>query len=144
MVKDDPQALPDDVRYVLDGGALLHRVSWRKGHTYKEIINTYIQYVMRHYGTASVVFDGYKHPSTKDQAHLHRRKDSCATVNFEEDMTAFSAKGFLNNGENKTRFIAMLTTALQEAGCDVTCARNIFVLPMRACARALSKERRHL
>jgi len=45
--------------YVLDGGALLHHVRWLKNATYSHIIEQYVSYVERHYGSCvSLVFDG--------------------------------------------------------------------------------------
>ena len=35
----------DSVQYVLDGGALLHRVSWPQQVTYQEVCRLYCQYV---------------------------------------------------------------------------------------------------
>ena len=56
-----------NVHFVLDGGALLHRVLWPRNITYDAICSLYVQYVERRYGKATVVFDGYENgPSTKD------------------------------------------------------------------------------
>ena len=59
------------VQYVLDGGALLHRVSWPQQVTYQEVGRLYCQYVPWRYGNqATVVFDGYSSkPSTKSMTH---------------------------------------------------------------------------
>ena len=55
-----------DVRYVLDGGALLQHISWQLGEMYDAIPNRYVSYIKR-YGQTIVVFDGYRDgPSTKD------------------------------------------------------------------------------
>ena len=43
-------ALPIDIQYVLDGGALLHRIPWNKGSTFSEILKTYSDYVLNKYG----------------------------------------------------------------------------------------------
>ena len=37
---------------MLDGGALLQRIPWEKGATFKEICITYTEYVTRKYGNA--------------------------------------------------------------------------------------------
>ena len=34
-------SIPDNVRYVLDGGALLHRIPWSRGASYESILETY-------------------------------------------------------------------------------------------------------
>jgi len=49
----------DSYQYVLDGGALLHRIPWQLGETYDTILNRYTSYMTKHYGNAVVVFDGY-------------------------------------------------------------------------------------
>ena len=43
-------ALPIDIQYVLDGGALLQRIPWNKGSTFSEILKTYSDYVLNKYG----------------------------------------------------------------------------------------------
>ncbi|KAG1660828.1 Astacin-like metalloprotease toxin 1 [Nymphon striatum] len=69
-----------DVQYVLDGGALLHRIPWTKGTTWETIFAQYTNYVARKYGKAIVVFDGYTDdPSTKDCTHLKRNDGSKGT-----------------------------------------------------------------
>ena len=56
--------------FVIDGGALLHRVVWPRGLTYNVICLLYVQ---RRYPRATIVFDGYDDgPTTKDCTH-HRR-----------------------------------------------------------------------
>ena len=58
-------------KFVLDGGALLHHVTW-KGSTFKDVVQDYISYVNSEYGLCTVVFSGYSSRSTKD--HEHRRR----------------------------------------------------------------------
>ena len=48
-----------NVHFVLDGGAVLHRVPWPRGITYDAICSLYVQYVAKRCGKATVVFDGY-------------------------------------------------------------------------------------
>ena len=68
--------LPIRPHYVIDGGSLLYRISWPKSVSYSDIIDMYCDYVIRKYGHATVVFDGYDGtPSTKDSAHARRRGD---------------------------------------------------------------------
>ena len=59
----------EPLQYVLDDGALIHRIPWDRGVTYGSICQKYTSYVARRYGNAVVVFDGYGVPSTKDAAH---------------------------------------------------------------------------
>ena len=55
-----------NVQYVLDGGALLHQVSWPRGSpNYKVVRDLYRTYVRRKYRRALVVFDGYNEMSAK-------------------------------------------------------------------------------
>ena len=51
--------------YVMNGGALLHRVYWIKGSNFKKIAKIYVQYIRKHYGKCYIVFDGYESASTK-------------------------------------------------------------------------------
>ena len=48
--------------YVVDGGALLHKVMWSSG-AYKDVIDKYLEYVRRKYRkyhkNVCVVFDGF-------------------------------------------------------------------------------------
>ena len=37
--------VPKKVQYVLDGGALLHRIPWNRGSSYGSIVPSYIDYV---------------------------------------------------------------------------------------------------
>ena len=63
----------EELQYILDGGALLHRIPWISGSTWDEILQSYTQYVSKKYGMAIVVIDGYSSdPSTKDCAPLRR------------------------------------------------------------------------
>ena len=49
-----------ELKYVLDGGALLHRIPWPRGFPkYREICDMYCQYVTGKYGAAIVIFDGH-------------------------------------------------------------------------------------
>ena len=114
---------PDnEVQYVLDGGALLHRITWPRKCTYKELCRIYCQYVKRKYGDqVKVVFDGYNNePSTKNMTQLMRSTGKTSvTVTFTDDMTITMKKdSFLSNAENKRRFIAMLRQYLADDGCD--------------------------
>ena len=65
----DAASIPDNVRYVLDGGALLHRIPWSRGASYESILENYSKSVATNYGKAVVGFDGYKGFTTKDMTH---------------------------------------------------------------------------
>ena len=52
--------LPDNKKFLLDGGSMLVRNVWKKGETFAEICQRYVDYVVLNFGTgAEVVFDGY-------------------------------------------------------------------------------------
>ena len=69
-----------DFQYVIDGGALLHRVPWPRGSTSESVSHLYVRYVTQKYGAAAIVFDGYNDdPTTKDATHL-RRTGYCVGV----------------------------------------------------------------
>ena len=60
---------------VLDGGFLLQCIPWTRGRgggTYREICTVYTDYMVKKYGEAIVVFDGYGESSTKDMVHQRR------------------------------------------------------------------------
>ena len=62
-----------EVQHVLDGGALLHRITWPHGFpTYQEICTLYCDYESRNFGPAIVIFDGSRIPSTKYTTHQRR------------------------------------------------------------------------
>lgn len=114
--------LPQRVHYVLDGGSLLHRLTWGRGVTYNQVVQSYVDFVTRNYGKASVVFDGYTScPSTKDMTHLRRKtgRKIATDVDFEGDMLVSDTKeSFLANETNKQRFIYELSNALQDGGVE--------------------------
>jgi len=121
-VKLSPEAKTQpkgNVQYVLDGGALLHRVPWPRGSpTYKEVCNLDCSYMLMKYGRAIVVFDRYDEMSTKAMTQQRRASGKvAATVTSTESMSITLKKdNFLSNSKNKERFLMMLSQALQIAG----------------------------
>ena len=101
-------------KYVIDGGALLHKISWGKNEPYSTILLRYFTYVDLRYPKATIVFDGYESPlSTKDTAHQRRSRTVGREVLFSEEMILTTKKEeFLSNKANKSRFIKMLATYL--------------------------------
>ena len=58
------------VKHVLDGGGLLHRVKGGKKMTYQDIAKQYVCHIHGKYGESCIVFDVYKQgPSIKDHEH---------------------------------------------------------------------------
>ena len=67
--------LPKGIRYIIDGGALLHRIPWAKNERYSEILDHYATYVTQKYPSATIVFDGYDGGATiKDMAQSKRSR----------------------------------------------------------------------
>ena len=111
--------------YVLDGGALLHRVRWAKNATYADILRQYVLYVTNKYGKCCVVFDGYSCPSTKDHEHHRRGSRSSSYIRIEEHMSVdVDQELLLANDENKKQFICLLKNRLSLVGHDVHQASN--------------------
>ena len=106
--------IPETKIFVLDGGALLQKKAWKKGETFQEICQRYVDYVIQNYGqNAKVVFDGYPdEPTTKDTAHFRRSKGKRGvrvrfTLNSKLSMLK---ETFLLNKENKQGFNEWLTS----------------------------------
>ena len=112
-----------NVQYVVDGGALLHRIPWTRGKTYQEIIDGGCEYVKKHYGNAIIVFDSYdaQQPSTKDVTHLRRNggvEGPAVSVSLNM-ISKLKKAAFLSNKANKQAFINLFSTHLQYGGCTV-------------------------
>ena len=118
--------LPDSVHYVLDGGALLHRIPWPAGLTYHEICVLYQEYVTRKYRNATVVFDGYDEEGTKCSAHTRQNRGRAASsILFDASMqVALKKEVLLANSKNKQRFINLLGEYLESRGCRVLHAKG--------------------
>ena len=69
-------SLPETDCYVLDGGSLLHRLPWKTGESYGAIAQSYADFTVRHYGQATVVFDGYDE-GTAIKDNMHQRHAPC-------------------------------------------------------------------
>ena len=117
---DVPADIPHDgIQYALDDGALLRRIPWSCGSTYRDICHQYTEYVTRKYRDAIVVFDGYESTNTKDMTHQRQTKGNAGTtVTFTADMPITMKKEqFLANRQNKQQFIFMLSEELQKKNC---------------------------
>ncbi|CAG2234842.1 unnamed protein product [Mytilus edulis] len=94
----------EHVKYVSDGGSLIHRIPWVKGQNFSSICESYVQYVIKHYSDATIVFDGYPDiPTLKDVTHVRRTKGILTPkVEFTADMPCRSQKEvFLSNSYNR-------------------------------------------
>ena len=103
--------------YVMDGGALLHRVCWVKGSNFKKIAKSYVQYVRKHYGKCYIVFDGYESASTKsvEQKRRDKRLQKCPDVDVKEDIIVlFTQEKFISNTNNKVQLNKLLSQYLKK------------------------------
>ena len=120
-------SLGDNVCEVIDGGFLLHRVTWQQDKLFSEICTCYSSYISRNYGkNLVIVFDGYPEDastsSTKIAERQRRAKGGRAADILCEETTKFSKttqKQFLANERNKNFFIAMLKKHLIDRGFEV-------------------------
>ena len=124
--RQEEESIPKKVQFVIDGGALLHKIPWVRGSTFKSIIQGYVLYVTKSFGHAIVVFDGYTGSSTKDMTHKRRSKGKTGlAVSFTLEMQLTMTKeNFLSNTSNKLMFIQFLGESLKGANCEVHHARN--------------------
>ena len=120
LVKPESHILSNE-QYVIDGGALLHKIPWEKQKSIKAIIQSYREFVKKNYGCPLVVFDGYATASTKDMTHRRRKKGQTGIeITFNEHTILTVTKDvFLINDSNKTNLISMLAKGLEEDGCTV-------------------------
>ena len=116
---------PVGCSFVLDGGALLHRIPWTVNETYAAVLDKYSDYVQFRYPGATVVFDGYENvPSTKDMAHITRSRTVGKQTLFTKDMQLKVRKEeFLACKSNKQRFIDLLAEHLTNKNFTVRQAR---------------------
>ena len=99
----------------------MHKIPWQHGTTYTDICKQYVDHVTRHYGHATIIFDGYlQELFTKDSAHQRRTGGRTGlTVDFTRDMVMkLKKEEFLANKTNKQKFIMLLSEHLQQVGCD--------------------------
>ena len=99
----------------------MYRVKWNAGDSYKIIAESYANFVLRNYGLATEVFDGYNSgPSIKENTHNRRGSHNVSVRHISEDMT-FTGKRdeFLKNKSNKSRIIDMINRCLTARGCRV-------------------------
>ena len=111
-----------DVKYILNGGDLLHKMGdWKKQMTYQNIAEQCVSYVNKHYGVDSVVvFDGSpQKPTTKDCTHVQRTKYIGIGPDFQVSANAkLSVKKnvFLSNTRNKQNIIDLIRESLEKSG----------------------------
>jgi hypothetical protein len=122
LITDHRMCLKDDINgvYIIDGGALLHRVHWIKGTRFKEVILSYVTYVRNNYGNCFIVFDGYESAtSIKSNEHARRMATNESSRNItirEDNEVPYSKERFLANTHNKTQLISFISDNLTEDG----------------------------
>lgn len=112
--------------YVLDWGALLHKIPWDIDKTYKAICQSYVSHVKK-YGKPVIVLDSYQTgPTPKDGMQArHTATKSAVPVQFNEGMSLQMKKHeFLSNKENKQCFINLLGKHLEMEGFEVLHAKG--------------------
>ena len=66
----------NEMQFIIDGGALLHKFPWPKNSIYADICRLCTQYVVNTYSDVVVVSDGYYGgASTKDETHRRRAEN---------------------------------------------------------------------
>ena len=111
----------ENFKYVIDGGSLLHKLSWPRGNTYNQICGMYVKYLVENYNKPIVVFDGYDGgPSTKDNVHIRRTGGRMgAEVLVRGDLLMNTKKQqFLLNQQNKQKFIYLMDAHLHASGIE--------------------------
>lgn len=67
-VDQNAMKLPGESHFVLDGGALLHRVVWRLNTSYRQVMQQYQSYVRTKYDACTIIFYRYGNDaSAKDK-----------------------------------------------------------------------------
>ena len=119
-----------DDHYVLDGGAFLQRLQWSRGQIFESICHMYVTYhVKNRYGKATIVFDVYEGGSAiKNATQLHGRC-TCSSkgpnvIFTGETILKLKKNEFLVNKVNKQRFLKMLSSFLEKAGCTTIHAKG--------------------
>ena len=98
----------------------------KKGTSYEHLADRYIEFVLRSYPHATIVFDGYSQgASTKDMAHAQRRNIPDRDVHFDPLMHLSEKKeDFLSNVQNKQKFIQLVGERMEKAGISVVHAEG--------------------
>jgi len=138
------KSAPEVEHNVLDGGSLLHRLKWTDGRTYSSIADDYASFTGKHYGKATIVFDGYfGGPSTKDNTHLRRAQKHVSNKVNVTEVTKFVGKkeDFLSNDENKQTLIKLISDRMRDTGCHVIQAEGDADLDIVKAAVSMSSEK---
>ncbi len=79
-----------------------------------------MSYVTKKYGKATVVIDGYDNgPDIKDVTHKRHNHGTGPTVALNlQTVVTLKKKEFLSNRVNKRKFLSVLSSQLEEVGCQ--------------------------
>ena len=104
------EAMPDPRNtHVTDGVMVLYKTSWSKHINNKELCQHYVREVRGNYGNSIIVFDGYENNTTKDHAHVKRRKKTISNIEIDESISVTVEKDeFLSNKHKKSKLIEMM------------------------------------
>ena len=110
--------------YVVDGGALSHKVKWPTDSTFGEIVQMYVNHMAIKYikfGNNCVVFYGYTNTSSnKGEEHAKRVIVVSANVIISEIMQVTAEmEEFLRNIANKIQFIDFLINVFKREKINV-------------------------
>ena len=114
--------IQERVQNVLDGGALIHRITWIRGSTYihtRMSVHSTLIVSEENMEMQLSLFDGYEGISTKDMTHQRRAKGRIGpTVTFTDDMAVpVQKEQFLANSSNKYFFVNMPSSNLMKNNC---------------------------
>ena len=108
--------MPENAYFVIDGGFLLHFISWPVPATYRDIIHSFANYISCRFGkNCIIVFDGYNVVLSTKAVEQERRclKVTSANILFSvESQCMVPQAQFLGNPQNKSRLITILSEAL--------------------------------
>ena len=107
-------------KIVIDGGALLFRVSLKKQEKFCNIIRSYRHHIINMVGSftrVTIVFDGYLQSSTKDHCHRKRQPVSALAIAFSsENPLSCEKQVFLSNKVNKQNIVNSIGQHLNDHG----------------------------
>ena len=106
----EKEDIPLEAVYGIDGGALLHRVRWIIGMTFKDLAKLYVKYTRQHYRSATTLFDGHNTILTNCDEHARRARARCQDVEIHESNTCPSSQEkILSKVNNKIKFICFIS-----------------------------------
>ena len=114
---------PKSSAKVLNVGALLHHVSWKKSIKISRVVENHGNDVRNNYGNCFIVFDGHNNSLLiKSNKHERRRNNrrSCPDIEVhQENESKDNRERFLSNRRNKKQLIAMITDCVLRDGQNV-------------------------